>query len=101
MTRPRHLVLGELEADDVADNLHLAMLRGLNAAHVTDALDRCTVLTALVARIDVMREREALQAIDDGASYAALGRAMGTSRQAAREWARHRRPSTSDDPEAA
>jgi hypothetical protein len=89
-TRKRGVWLSGIEAADVADNLHLATLRMLNLLHITDALDRCAVVNAMIERLEDLKEDNALQAVADGASFADLARAMGVSRQAARQWVRAR-----------
>lgn len=97
-TRQRGVWLAQLEAADVADTLHLGVLRTLSTMHVTDALDRCAVISELIARLEQIKDENALQAVADGESYASLGRALGgISRQAARQYLRSRQSDSSGD----
>lgn len=89
-TRPRGTWVAQIEAADVADTLHLLTLRTLWTMHVTDALDRCAVLTELIRRLEQLKETNALQAVESGHTYADLARAMGCTRQSARQYVRNR-----------
>jgi hypothetical protein len=73
-----------VEAHDAVDFAHLAVLRSLLRSQVTEPLDRCEVLRLLVERLVLLRDEEAVAARDCGSTYAAVGRALGVTRQAAR-----------------
>ena len=60
------------------------MRRALTAHGVVEPLDRAAVVTELIGRLEAERERAAAVAADTGETYAAIGRAVGISRQAAR-----------------
>ena len=66
-------------------------LRRAGASH----LERAEVRTMLVELLDHERDRDARLAVDDGESFAAIGRALGITRQAAFKRYGHLR----DDPQ--
>lgn len=80
-----------MDSYTLADRLHLGVIRGLIAAEV-GPLQRLAVLTATLARLEAMLERDVHLAYAEGASHAAVGRALGITRQAARERAVRRHP---------
>jgi hypothetical protein len=63
-TRPRGIWLRGIEAADVADNLHPATVQMLNLVHATDALARCAVVSALLERLETIKEDNALPAVE-------------------------------------
>lgn len=67
------------------DRALLAVVRALLIADVANPLDRLAVLHGLRERLSELMERDRALAREEGASYAALGRATGVTRQAARE----------------
>ena len=68
-----------------ADRVQLAVRRALTAADVVEPLDRAAVLNLLITRLEEERRSAADLAVHTGESYAAVGRALGISRQAARQ----------------
>ena len=75
-----------------ADRLELDIRRGLLRLAVVEPLERTAVLCELAHRIGRLRDHNAATALAVGASYAAVGRALGVSRQAVRQ--RLRAPGT-------
>jgi hypothetical protein len=73
-----------VDARTLADRVQLDVIRAL-IAHEAEPLDRLAVLTETLERLEAMVERDIRLAYEGGASYAAVGRALGISRQAARE----------------
>ncbi|QBI19649.1 hypothetical protein ER308_08850 [Egibacter rhizosphaerae] len=68
-----------------ADRVELAMRRALTAADVVEEEHRVAVLAELARRVAERRDEAAAQALGHGAQYADLARALGISRQAARQ----------------
>ena len=71
------------EAETAADHLLLDILRALNRNGIIEPLERVAVLAALARKIDTRIDRQARLAADRGATYAAIGRLLRISRQAA------------------
>ena len=72
------------ELRTVADHCVMVVMRSMNRAGVRDPLERCAVL-GLVARVLEARcDHSARVAVHTCTSFAAIGRALGMSRQAAR-----------------
>ena len=72
------------ELHTVADHCVVAIVRSLNRAGACEPLDRCAVLELVARALESRRDASALAAIDTGVSFAAVGRVLGMSRQAAR-----------------
>jgi len=75
-----------------ADRVEHAVRRALTAADVVEPLERAAVLTELIGRLSSERERAAGLAAETGETFAAIGRAVGMSRQAARRRYRPQQP---------
>lgn len=67
-----------------SDRCYLEVRRMLVRCDVLEPVDEVEVLTKLVTRLEARRDLRAKEAVEQGTSYAALGRAMGMSRQGAR-----------------
>jgi ActR/RegA family two-component response regulator len=74
-----------MDTPAAADRLELAIIRGLLAADVTSPLERAAALAALRLRLDRHIDREVHVALETGASFAAVARKLGCSRQAVRQ----------------
>jgi hypothetical protein len=72
------------------DRVHLSVVRALIQADVCSPVDRLAVLRLVVERLAEQMERDRALARQEGVTYAAIGRALGVSRQAAREGERRR-----------
>ena len=59
-------------------------MRSMNQAGVCDPLERCAVLGLVARALEDRCDHSALVAVNTGTSFAAIGRALGMSRQAAR-----------------
>ena len=75
-----------------ADRAEHAVRRALTAADAVEPLDRAAVLAVLIGRLEAERERAAGLAAETGETFAAIGRAVGMSRQAARRRYRPQQP---------
>lgn len=74
-----------MSPEAAADRIELAIIRGLLLADVTEATERVRVLALVRTRLDRHVAVAVAAAQDLGESDAVVGRALGISRQAARE----------------
>lgn len=77
---------------DAAERAALFAVRGAAVMGLVDQLDRATVLALTADRIRTLAEDAAARAVDEGASYGEVGRALRISRAAAHRRFRHLRP---------